>query len=115
MMILPNHYRVPISGRVTGTFGASKLPARAPSPANPVAGLTPEQLAAVGGFALVGGEIGFALGKNQKGSMVGALVGAGIGVATVLAMNSARLHLRAGTNVDAVLDEPLTLDPRYVP
>jgi hypothetical protein len=119
-IVLPNDSRMPISGRVTGTVGApgGAKPAVAPVQGQGtnglamLAGLTPEQLAAVSMFALAGGELGYALGKNQKGTMIGSLVGAGIGMAAVMASNGAHLHLRPGTNVDAVLDEPLALDPR---
>jgi len=116
-IVLPNDLRLPVSGRVVGTIGPARGPSAAALGSNPVAalsGLTPEQIAMISGFALVGAEIGQALGKNQKGTVVGSLVGGGIGVATVLAMNGTRLNLRVGSNVDAVLEEPLALDPRYV-
>lgn len=116
-MVLPNDVRLPLSGRVSGTIGGPKGPSAAAVGSNPVAalsGLTPEQIAMISTFALVGAEIGQAVGRNQKGSMVGTLVGGGIGVATVLAMNGTRLNLRVGSNVDAVLEEPLPLDARYV-
>jgi hypothetical protein len=116
-LVMPNNYRMPLSGRVVGTVGVpgAAKPVLAPAPgANglaALAGLTPEQLAAVSMFALAGGELGYALGKNQKGTMIGSLVGAGIGMAAMMASNGAQLHLRPGANVDAVLDEPLALDP----
>ena len=116
-IVLPNNSRMAISGRVQGTIGTPGAPraSLAPAPgANGLAvlaGLTPEQLAAVSMFALAGGELGYAMGKNQKGTMIGSLVGAGIGMAAVMASNGSHLHLHPGTNVDAVLDEPLALDP----
>ena len=116
-IVLPTNSRLAISGRVQGTVGVPGAPkaALAPAPgANGLAvlaGLTPEQLAAVSMFALAGGELGYVMGKNQKGTMIGSLVGAGIGLAAVMAQNGAHLHLHPGTNVDAVLDEPLALDP----
>lgn len=116
-IVLPNDVRLPISGHVVGTVGGVKGVSASAVQANPVAalsGLTPEQIAMISGFALVGAEIGQAVGKNQKGAVVGSLVGGGIGLATVLAMNGTRLSLRAGSNVDAVLEEPLALDPRAV-
>ena len=113
-IVLPNHYRLAVSGHVNGFVGGQKDAGRPLSTSNPMAGLTPEQLAAIGSFALVGGEIGAAVGKNQRGNMVGALVGAGIGVATVMAMNNSRLHLSAGSNVEGVLESPLSLDPKVL-
>ena len=113
-IVLPNHYRLAVSGRVNGFVGGANESSRPVSASNPMASLTPEQLAAIGSFALVGGEIGAAVGKNQKGNMVGALVGAGIGVATVMAINTARVHLSAGSNVEGVLDAPVALDPRVL-
>jgi len=117
-IILPNDVRLQISGRVLGTIGTPKGPSAAAVGSNPVAalsGLTPEQIAMISTFALVGAEIGQALGKNQKGVVVGSMVGGGIGLATVLAMNGSHVTLRAGSNVDAILEEPLTLDPRSLP
>ena len=117
-LILPNDYRMALSGRVVGTVGtpgAAKpavAPAQGASGLAMLAGLTPEQLAAVSMFALAGGELGYAVGKNQKGTMIGSLVGAGIGMAAVMASNGSHVHLHPGANVDAVLDEPLALDPR---
>src|SRR5271170_6581529 len=116
-IVLPNDVRLQISGRVVGTLGGPKGPSAAAVGSNPMAalaGLTPEQIAMISGFALVGAEIGQAVGKNQKGSVVGSMVGGGIGLATVLAMNGTQLHLRVGANVDGVLEEPLALDPRTV-
>lgn len=118
-IVLPNDSRTAISGRVVGTVGTpgSAKAAMAPAPGQGanglamLAGLTPEQLAAVSMFALAGGELGYALGKNQKGTMIGSLVGAGIGMAAIMAQNGSHVHLHPGTNVDAVLDEPLALDP----
>lgn len=115
---LPNGTRAPISGRVNGTVGTpgGAKPGAALAPGGNglavLAGLTPEQLAAVSMFALAGGELGYAVGKNQKGTMIGSLVGAGIGMAAVMASNGSHVHLNPGSNVDAVLDEPLALDPR---
>ena len=77
-----------------------------------LSGLTPEQMAMISGFALVGAEIGQAMSKTQKGAVVGSMVGGGVGLATMLAMNGNQVHMHAGANVDAVLDEALTLDPR---
>ena len=114
-IVLPHNYRLPVSGRVEGTIGPPKDPAKSPSASNPVAGFTPEQLAAVGSFALVGGEIGRAMGKNPRDGMVGTLIGAGVGVATILAMNGNHVHLNAGNTVEAVLDQPQAVDPRYLP
>jgi hypothetical protein len=114
-VVLPHNYRVPVFGRVEGTFGGTKDSGRPLSASNPVAGFSPEQLAAVGSFALVGGEIGRAMGKNPRDSMVGTLIGAGIGVATILAVNNSRARLDAGNNVEAVLERPLAIDPRYLP
>jgi hypothetical protein len=114
-IVLSNDVRLPVSGRVVGTIGGPKGPSAAAVGSNPVAllsGLSPEQIAMISTFALVGAEIGQAVGKSQKGTMVGTLVGGGIGVATVLAMNGSRLNLRAGSNVGAVLEEPLVLDQR---
>jgi len=117
---LPNNSRMQISGRVLGTVGnggGTKQSAVAASPSQGVnglaalAGLTPEQLAAVSMFALAGGELGYAVGKNQKGTMIGSLVGAGIGMAAMMASSGSHVHLHPGSNVDAVLDEPLALDP----
>ena len=113
-ILLPHNYRLPVSGRVNGTVETGRGQTRPISPMNPIAGFTPEQLAAVGSFAVVGSEIGLAMGKNPRNSTIGALVGAGIGVATIMAMNGARLRLNPGNPVDAVLDEPLALDPRYL-
>jgi hypothetical protein len=113
-IVLPNHYRLAISGRVDGFVSATKDAGRPTSASNPIAGLTPEQLAAIGSFALVGGEIGSAVGKNQRGTTVGALIGAGIGVATALAINNSRLHLSAGNNVEGVLEHSLAVDPRVL-
>jgi hypothetical protein len=116
-IVLPNDVRLPISGHVVGTIGGAKGPSAAALGSNPIAaisGLTPEQIAMISTFALVGAEIGQAVGKNQKGTVVGSMVGGGIGLATVLAMNGSQLHLRVGSNVDAVLEEPLALDPHYV-
>ena len=114
-IVLPDHTRMPLSGRVIGSVGAPGGPPKPVPGTNGLAmlsGLTPEQLAAIGTFALAGGELGYAVGKNQKGTMIGSLVGAGIGMAAMLASNGSHLHLHAGTNVDAVLDEPLALDSR---
>jgi hypothetical protein len=116
-IVLPNDVRLPISGRVLGTIGGVKGPSTAELGSNPMAalsGLTPEQIAMISTFALVGAEIGQAMGKSQKGTVVGSMVGGGIGLATILAMNGTQLHLRAGANVDGVLEEPLALDPRTV-
>ncbi len=116
-IVLPNDVRLPVSGRVLGTIGGPRGPSAAAVGSNPVAalsGLSPEELAMISTFALVGAEIGQAVGKSQKGTMVGTLVGGGIGVATVLAMNGSHLNLRAGSNVTAVLEEPLALDQRIV-
>jgi len=114
---LPNNSRVALSGRVVGSIGTpgaakpSATPAPGTSGLGALAGLTPEQLAAVSMFALAGGELGYAIGKNQKGTMIGSLIGAGVGMAAMMASNGSHLHLRPGTNVDAVLDEPLAIDP----
>jgi len=116
-IVLPDHDRLPISGRVIGTIGGPKGPTAAAVGQNPMAalsGLSPEQIAMISTFALVGAEIGQAVGKNQKGTMIGTLVGGGIGVATVLAINGSHLNLRVGANVEGVLEEPLTLDQRNV-
>ena len=116
-IVLPNDVRLAISGRVVGTIGGPKGPSAAAVGQNPMAalsGLTPEQIAMISGFALVGAEIGQAVGKNQKGAVVGSMIGGGVGLATILAMNGTQLHLRAGANVDAVLEEPLAFDPRTV-
>jgi hypothetical protein len=118
-IVFPNNSRMALSGRVTGTIGvpgnaARPTPAQGGNPLAALAGLTPEQLAAVSTFALAGGELGYALGKNQKGTMVGTMIGAGIGMAAVMASNGSHLHLHPGANVDAVLDEPLAIDPRNI-
>lgn len=113
--VLPNDVRLQISGHLIGTIGGPKAPSAAAVGSNPMAalsGLTPEQIAMISGFALVGAEIGQAMGKTQKGAVVGSMVGGGIGLATVLAMNGSHLNLRVGSNVDSVLEEPLALDPR---
>jgi len=112
---LPNDVRLQISGRVVGTIGGPKGLSASAVSSNPMAalsGLTPEQMAMISGFALVGAEIGQAMSKSQKGAVVGSMVGGGVGLATMLAMNGNQVHMRAGANVDAVLDEALTLDPR---
>jgi len=114
-IVLPNDVRLQISGRVIGTLGGQKGPSAAAVGSNPMAalsGLTPEQIAMISTFALVGAELGQAMGKSQKGTVVGSMVGGGIGLATVLAMNGSQLHLRVGANVDGVLEEALALDPR---
>lgn len=116
-IVLANDVRLQVSGRVLGTIGGPKGPSAAALGSNPMAalsGLTPEQIAMISTFALVGAEIGQAVGKSQKGVVVGSMVGGGIGLATILAMNGSQIHLRAGANVDAVLEEPLSLDPRAV-
>jgi len=115
-IIFPNHYRLALSGRIVGTVGApggaaKPAPAQGSNPLAALAGLTPEQLAAVSTFALAGGELGYALGKNQKGTMIGTMIGAGIGMAAMMASSGTHLHLRPGANVEAVLDEPLAVDP----
>jgi hypothetical protein len=117
-IVLPNDVRLQISGRVLGMVGTPKGPSAAAVGSNPVAalsGLSPEQIAMISTFALVGAEIGQAVGKSQKGVVVGSMVGGGIGLATILAMNGSHVNLRAGSNVDAVLEEPLALDPRSLP
>jgi len=91
--------------------GAKPALAQSSNPLAALAGLTPEQLAAVSTFALAGGELGYALGKNQKGTMIGTMIGAGIGMAAMMASSGTHLHLRPGANVEAVLDEPLAVDP----
>lgn len=114
-IVLPNDLRVQVSGRVVGTVGGPKGPSAAAVGSNPMAalsGLTPEQIAMISTFALVGAELGQAMGKSQKSSVVGSMVGGGVGLAAILAMNGTQLHLRAGANVDSVLEEPLSLDPR---
>jgi len=116
-IVLRNNYRMPLSGRVIGSISAPGGPAKPTPGPNGLAmlsGLTPEQLAAIGTFALAGGELGYAFGRSQKGTMIGSLVGAGIGMAAMLAANGSQLHLHVGTNVDGVLDEPLALDSRYL-
>ena len=75
-----------------------------------LSGLSPEHIAMFSTFALVGAEIGQALGKNQKGVVVGSMVGGGIGLATVLAMNGSHVNLRAGNNVRAEHDRQLNLE-----
>jgi len=107
---LPNNERVALSGRVIGMFGPSKSGSGAPSGSGIMPGITAEQLTTVGSFAAVGGALGAAIGKDSKGATVGALLGAGIGMATVLASNGSHTHLLPGTNVEAVLDQPLALD-----
>lgn len=116
-IVLPNDVRLAISGRVIGTIGGPKGPSAAAVGSNPMAalsGLTPEQIAMISGFALVGAEIGQAVSKTQKGSVVGSMIGGGVGLATMLAMNGSHVNLHVGSNVDAVLEEPLTMDPRTV-
>lgn len=116
-IVLPNDVRLQVSGRVLGTLGGQKGPSAAAVGSNPMAalsGLTPEQIAMISTFALVGAEIGQAVGKSQKGAVVGSMVGGGVGLAAILARNGTQLHLRAGSNVDAVLEEPLALDPRAI-
>jgi hypothetical protein len=116
-IVLPNDVRLPISGRVVGTIGGPKGPSPAAVGTNPMSalsGLTPEQIAMISGFALVGAEIGQAVGKGQNGAVVGSMIGGGVGLATILAMNGSQVHLRVGSNVDGVLEEPLALDPRTV-
>jgi hypothetical protein len=113
-IILANNDRVALSGRVAGNIEPSRGASPTPLAAGvvPVPVLTQEQLSTVGSFALVGGALGLAVGKNPKGATIGALVGAGIGVAAMLASNGSRLHLSPGTCVDAVLDQPLALEDR---
>ncbi|HXZ19714.1 MAG TPA: hypothetical protein VEG63_07180 [Candidatus Acidoferrales bacterium] len=116
-IVLPNDLRLPISGRVLGTVGGPKGPSAAAVGSNPMAalsGLTPEQIAMISGFALVGAEIGQAMSKTQKGSVVGSMIGGGVGLATMLAMSGSHVNLHVGSNVDSVLEEPLTMDPRSV-
>jgi len=116
-IVLPNDVRLPISGRVLGTIGGPKGPSAAAVGSNPMAalsGLTPEQMAMISGFALVGAEIGQAVSKTQKGSVVGSMIGGGVGLATMMAMNGSHVSLHVGSNVDSVLEEPLTMDPRTV-
>src|SRR5208282_1735414 len=109
-IVFPDNERFALSGRVPGVVNPSRSTAGAPLAAGIMPSLTAEQLAIVGSFAAVGGAIGTALGKDSKGATVGTLVGAGIGVATVMASTSKGLHLTPGTNVDAVLDQPLALE-----
>ncbi|HKM90351.1 MAG TPA: hypothetical protein VJX29_07040 [Candidatus Acidoferrales bacterium] len=109
-IVFPDNERFALSGRVPGVVNPSRSTAGAPLAAGIMPSLTAEQLAIVGSFAAVGGAIGTALGKDSKGATVGTLVGAGIGVATVMASTSRSLHLTPGTNVDAVLDQPLALE-----
>ncbi len=114
-VVLPNDVRLPISAHVIGTIGGPKGPSAAAVGSNPMAalsGLTPEQMAMISGFALVGAEIGQAVSKTQKGSVVGSMIGGGVGLATMMAMNGSHVNLRVGSNVDAILEEPVTLDPR---
>jgi len=107
---LPDNERVVVSGRVLGIFGPSKTASGTPSASGFMPGLSAEQLTTVGSFAAAGGALGAALGKDSKGATVGALVGAGIGMVTVLASNGSHVHMLPGTNVEAVLDQPLALD-----
>ncbi|HUJ41850.1 MAG TPA: hypothetical protein VLW54_15005 [Candidatus Acidoferrales bacterium] len=115
-IVFPNEYRMAISGRVLGILrpgnanGGQQFAGSQPqSPLGALTSLTPEQLAAISTFALVGGQLGLAVGKTPKGGTIGTLIGAGIGFAAVMAMNQSHLHLRVGANVDGVLDEPLAL------
>jgi hypothetical protein len=109
-IVFPNNERFALSGRVPGVVNPSRSTAGAPLAAGIMPSLSAEQLAIVGSFAAVGGAIGTAVGKDSKGATVGTLLGAGIGVATVMASTSKGLHLSPGTNVDAVLDQPLALE-----
>ena len=109
-IVFPDNERFAVSGKVSGVVNPSRSTAGAPLAAGIMPSLTAEQLAIVGSFAAVGGAIGTAVGKDSKGATVGTLVGAGIGVATVMASSSKGLHLTPGTNVEAVLDQPLALE-----
>jgi len=118
-IVFPNEYRMNVSGRVLGIIrpasansGQQFAASQGAGPLGAITSLTPEQLAAISTFALVGGQLGLAVGKTPKGGTIGTLIGAGIGFAAVMAMNQSHLHLRVGANVDGVLDEPLALDPR---
>ena len=118
-IVFPNDFRMNVSGRVLGIIhpgnanGGQQFAGSQPqSPLGALTSLTPEQLAAISTFALVGGQLGLAVGKTPKGGTIGTLVGAGIGFAAVMAMNQSHLHLRVGANVDGVLEEPVALDPR---
>jgi hypothetical protein len=109
-IVFPDNERFALSGKVSGVVNPSRSTAGAPLAAGIMPSLSAEQLAIVGSFAAVGGAIGTALGKDSKGATVGTLLGAGIGVATVMASTSKGLHLTPGTNVEGVLDQPLALE-----
>jgi len=118
-IVFPNDFRMNVSGRVLGIIRAGNANggqqfagSQQQGPLGMLSSLTPEQLAAISTFALVGGQLGLAVGKTPKGGTIGTLVGAGIGFAAVMAMNQSHLHLRVGANVDGVLDEPVALDAR---
>ena len=118
-IVFPNENRMAVSGRVQGILrpangGQQFAAGQGANPLGALANLTPEQMAAISTFALVGGQLGVAVGKTPKGGTIGTLIGAGIGFAAVMAMNESSLHLRVGANVNGVLDEPLTLDPRML-
>ena len=109
-LIYPSGYTVILPGAVENAPGADKTGVKDEEGTLQKDGQTGSKVGTVATTAGAGAVVG---GLSRGGE--GALIGAGVGVATILAMNGNHVHLNAGNTVEAVLDQPLAVDPRYLP
>jgi hypothetical protein len=110
-IILPNHRQYPIKGSLQGLPGSAQYRTTGPDhtiePVDQIDGDVYTVAGASGVGVLVGSISHVGIGVPQ-----GALIGGGLGLAKVLFSRGKEISLPTGTEVEMVLQQPLTVQTK---